>query len=67
LSGKQWLVPTLWRHFAKNMSSYNADKQRKLLSEVTGGSVDVVKDDETGIATVFVNNIKRKNAFSGKI
>lgn len=32
-----------------------------------GGSVDLKKDDFTGIATLIMNNPSRKNAFSGKM
>jgi ethylmalonyl-CoA/methylmalonyl-CoA decarboxylase len=37
------------------------------LSELTGGSIDLTKDDKTGIATVLLNNLEIKNAFSGKM
>lgn len=30
-----------------------------------GGSVDLTKDESTGIATIVMNNPSRKNAFTG--
>lgn len=42
-------------------------KVREQLKGFPGGSVDLIKDNETGIATITMNNPEKKNAFSGKL
>jgi hypothetical protein len=38
---------------------------RKRLLESRGGNVDVVKNEDTGIATLCLNHPERRNAISG--
>lgn len=38
----------------------------KLLAKFPGGRVDVVKNEQNGIATVCLNRPDKKNAISGK-
>ena len=36
------------------------------LSTLEGGKVELLKDEETGIATIRINHPERRNALSGK-
>lgn len=38
---------------------------RKRLLQSRGGSVDIVKNEDTGIATLCLNHPERRNAISG--
>lgn len=38
---------------------------RKLLLQSKGGSVDLIKNEDTGIATLCLNQPERRNAISG--
>ncbi|XP_045160119.2 ethylmalonyl-CoA decarboxylase-like [Mercenaria mercenaria] len=40
---------------------------RNQFQKLPGGSVDLAKDETSGIATVIINNPGRKNAFTGKM
>lgn len=40
-------------------------KVRNEFKQLQGGSVDFKKDEETGIATMLINNPGKGNAFSG--
>jgi hypothetical protein len=40
-------------------------KIRKQLLQSSGGSVDLVKNEDTGIATLCLNHPERRNAISG--
>lgn len=40
---------------------------RRHLSKFLGGSVDLIKNEENGLATVLLNNATKKNAISGKV
>lgn len=44
---------------------YSQAEVEDLLASARGGSVDLQKDDETGIATVTLNHPAKKNAMSG--
>jgi len=63
--GRSTVLKAVHPYCHRYQSSYNAKEQREFLSEIRGGSVDLVKDDTSGIATVVMNHEKRKNAFSG--
>lgn len=41
------------------------EKERDLLEKYAGGSVDLIKDESTGIATVTLNNPTTKNSLTG--
>lgn len=49
-----------WKHVMRSMSS-----ARDVLSQWKGGSVDLEKDEDTGIASIILNNPDKKNALSG--
>lgn len=42
------------------MSSFRND-----MAKLGGGSVDLVTDEQSGIATLTLNNPERKNSFTG--
>jgi len=45
--------------------AYNPETYKEFLCKIKGGSVDLTKDEKTGIATIILNNPERKNAISG--
>ncbi|XP_071486693.1 ethylmalonyl-CoA decarboxylase-like [Diadema antillarum] len=46
---------------------FNEKRIRLRLQELEGGSVDLVKDNETGIARVVINNPSKGNAMTGSM
>jgi len=42
------------------MSSFRDD-----MVKLGGGSVELIKDNTSGIATILLNNIEKKNSFTG--
>ena len=59
-------VLSMMRNWRRNNATYDATETRQFLSKFGGGSIDLVKDDQTGIANVVINHVQRKNAFSGE-
>jgi hypothetical protein len=51
---------------AASAARLDLQEAHKLLARFPGGSVDVVKNEQTGIATVCLNRPDKKNAISGK-
>jgi hypothetical protein len=51
---------------AASAARLDLQEAHKLLARFPGGSVDVVKNEKTGIATVCLNRPDKKNAISGK-
>jgi hypothetical protein len=54
----------------KSVNYYNGPETaiadiRKRLLDSRGGSVDVIKNEDTGIATLCLNHPERRNAISG--
>ena len=49
------------------LTSYDEERFRSLLENFQGGSVDLKKNEENGIATLLVNNPPKKNAFTGTL
>lgn len=63
-------VPTILKQY-NSINYYNGPEIataeiRKRLLQSRGGCVDVVKNEDTGIATLCLNNPERRNAISGK-
>ncbi|PSN31661.1 Ethylmalonyl-CoA decarboxylase [Blattella germanica] len=57
---------------SKSVQYYNGPETpfaeiRKILLRSTGGSIDLVTDDDTGIAIICLNHPDRRNAISGKM
>ncbi|XP_041358365.1 ethylmalonyl-CoA decarboxylase-like [Gigantopelta aegis] len=48
-------------------SSAALDDVRHFLEQFGGGSVDLEKDDQSGIAIITLNNTKKRNALTGKM
>ncbi|XP_070556464.1 ethylmalonyl-CoA decarboxylase-like [Ptychodera flava] len=48
-------------------NTFNENASRVNLKRLNGGSVDLKKDDGTGIATVTINNPKKGNAITGSM
>ncbi|XP_041483913.1 ethylmalonyl-CoA decarboxylase-like [Lytechinus variegatus] len=48
-------------------SVFNEQRVRVQLAQLGDGSVDLVKDDETGVARIVLNNPSKGNALSGKM
>ena len=51
------------RHYS---SAYSESQARDHLNQFKGGSVDLEKDTETGIASVILNRPEKKNAITGE-
>ena len=63
-------------YYARNLSPnhWNRSEFRVLIKQIQqefygykGGSVDLIKDDVTGMATICLNQPERKNSFSGSM
>ncbi len=52
--------------FAPSRRSSDFSEARKLLAAYPGGSVDLEKDEQRGMAKILLNNPGKKNAFSGE-
>lgn len=61
-----WSTLSKRRQFLSS-DAYNRETCKEYLSKLKGGSVDLTKDEKTGIATILLNNPERKNAFTGKM
>ncbi|XP_021922117.1 ethylmalonyl-CoA decarboxylase-like isoform X1 [Zootermopsis nevadensis] len=64
-------VPTILKQY-NSINYYNGPEIataeiRKRLLQSRGGCVDVVKNEDTGIATLCLNNPERRNAISGSM
>ncbi|ESO95652.1 hypothetical protein LOTGIDRAFT_116748 [Lottia gigantea] len=47
--------------------TYEVNKTRDMLAKYPGGSVDLIMDDKTGIATMTLNNPTKKNSMTGQM
>jgi hypothetical protein len=62
-------VPAIFMRY-KSVNYYSGPETetaeiRKRLLQSRGGSVDIVKNEDTGIATLCLNHPERRNAISG--
>ena len=63
----QWFISaSRFQPLVRCLTSCDEERFRSLLENFQGGSVDLKKNEENGIATLLVNNPTKKNAFTGK-
>ncbi len=59
-----WFVGVRGGKFVRRFS--DDSDIRKVMASFPGGSVELQKNDEKGIAKILLNNPSKKNAFSGQ-